>query len=147
MTQYFSDLQDLWQELDLFFEDDSTCAECSIKQVFDFLAGLNRNLDEVRGRVVAREPFPSTEDAFAEVRREEVRRKVMLTDDIPAPPSAPEVSALVSKNFPSNGQHHSDQRTSKQPWCDHYNRPAHTRKRNDGCAYQTQSDQRQIWKL
>ena len=24
VTQYFSDLQDLWQELDLFFEDDST---------------------------------------------------------------------------------------------------------------------------
>ena len=57
VTQYFSDLQDLWQEFHLFFEDDSTCAKCSVKQtrnlekerVFDFFAGLNRNLDEVRG--------------------------------------------------------------------------------------------------
>ncbi|KAH7575919.1 hypothetical protein JRO89_XS02G0252600 [Xanthoceras sorbifolium] len=61
VTQYFSDLQDLWNELDLLFEEDSSCPECSIKQrrklegerVYDFLAGLNRNLDEVRGRVVA----------------------------------------------------------------------------------------------
>ncbi|XP_073133787.1 uncharacterized protein [Henckelia pumila] len=76
VTQYFSDLQDLWQELDLFLDENPMCATCSIKashniekeRVFDFLAGLNRNLDEVRGRVVARDPFPSTEEAFADVR-------------------------------------------------------------------------------
>ena len=105
---------------------------------------------------MAREPFPSTEDAFAEVRREEVRRKVILTDDIPVPPPALEGSALVTNKSYSHGQHRSDQRPSKRPWCDHYNRPGHTRekcweihgkpanwqprKKTDGCAYQTQSD-------
>ena len=39
--------------------------------VSDFLAGLNPDLDEVRGWVVSRTPFPGTEEAFAEVRREE----------------------------------------------------------------------------
>ncbi|XP_073129675.1 uncharacterized protein [Henckelia pumila] len=100
VTQYFSELQDIWQELDLFLENSSVCAECSIKKktnldkerVFDFLAGLNLNLDDVRGRVVARDPFPSTEDAFAEVRREEMRRKVMLSDDSPSQQSAGDVS-------------------------------------------------------
>lgn len=43
--------------------------------------GLNCNLDDVRGRLVARDPFPSPEDAFAVVRREEMRRKVMLVEN------------------------------------------------------------------
>lgn len=74
VTRYFSDIQDLWQELDLFLETSIICVECTAKvqanvekeRVFDFLAGLNSNLDDVRGRVVARDPFPSPEDAFAE---------------------------------------------------------------------------------
>ncbi|KZV19361.1 hypothetical protein F511_25096 [Dorcoceras hygrometricum] len=72
VTHYFSELQELWQELDLFLEDSHICAECSNhvrrtlekERVFDFLAGLNRELDDVRGRIVARDPFPSTDDAF-----------------------------------------------------------------------------------
>lgn len=73
VTQYFSVLQELWQELDLFLDEEVTCTTCNDKQrknlekerVFDFLAGLNRELNDVRGRLVARDPFPSTEGAFA----------------------------------------------------------------------------------
>ncbi|KAL4562118.1 hypothetical protein LXL04_034312 [Taraxacum kok-saghyz] len=132
VTQYFSTLQDLWQELDLFLDEKLTCAECNVKvqkqiereRVFDFLAGLNRNLDEVRGRVVARDPFPSTEDAFAEVRREEVRRKVMLTDEPPLPLTStiPDVSALATNRS-------SDRLRGNRPWCDHCKRPGHTREK------------------
>lgn len=50
VTQYFTKLQDLWQEFDLFLDDQSTCATCSTKsrnnlekeRVFDFLAALTR---------------------------------------------------------------------------------------------------------
>lgn len=57
-----------------------TCAECRVKlmlnlekeRVFDFLVGQNSHLDYVRGRLVARDPFPSPDDAFTEVRREEL---------------------------------------------------------------------------
>lgn len=45
------------------------------ERVFDFLAGLNSNLDDVCGRVVVRDPFPYPNDAFAEIRREEMHRK------------------------------------------------------------------------
>lgn len=31
VTDYFSDLQDIWQELDLFLEDLSPCATCGVK--------------------------------------------------------------------------------------------------------------------
>lgn len=74
-------------------------------------AGLNRNLDDVRGRVVARDPFPSPEDAFADVRREEMRRKVMFYDDIYPNQSAPDISALVSHKTSPPAP-----RMSKRPW-------------------------------
>ncbi|XP_073152035.1 uncharacterized protein [Henckelia pumila] len=162
VTQYFTDLQDLWQELDLFLDNTPTCADCSVKVrqnlekecVFDFLAGLNRELDDVRGRVVAREPFPSLEDAFADVRREEMRRKVMLPTSLPAASSAPEVFALISNKFNSPGQ-----RQGKRPWCEHCKRPGHTkdkcweiygklvdwqpRKQPQGRGFQTQIAQEQ----
>lgn len=37
------------------------------KRVFDFLYGLNKDLDEVRGRVLGFMPFPKVKEAFAEV--------------------------------------------------------------------------------
>ncbi|XP_073137592.1 uncharacterized protein [Henckelia pumila] len=68
VTQYFSDLQDLWKELDLFLEDTKTCTKCSPKirlnlekeRVFEFLVGLNHDLDDVQGRLVARDSFSIT---------------------------------------------------------------------------------------
>jgi hypothetical protein len=56
-------------------------------RVYVFLAGLNHNLDEVRGRILCRKPLLSIREVFSEVRREEARRKVMLTD--PEPKSNP----------------------------------------------------------
>ncbi|XP_073148813.1 uncharacterized protein [Henckelia pumila] len=91
VTLYFSDIQDLWQELDLFLETSTICAECTAK--------VQANVDAVRGRVVARDPFPSPEDAFAEVRREEMRRKVMLPDNHNSSPAVSEVSALLSNKY------------------------------------------------
>lgn len=43
------------------------------ERVFDFLTGLNNDLNEVRDRLVGRTPFPDTE-----VRCEEACRRVML---------------------------------------------------------------------
>lgn len=119
VTQYFSDLQELWKELNLFLDEEVTCTACSDKQrknlekerVFDFLAGLNRELDDVRSRVVARDPFSSTEDAFAEVRRKEVRPKVMLIDDTLVLPTAPEGSAIISHKSMPSGRYYNDKKS------------------------------------
>ncbi|KAK3018953.1 hypothetical protein RJ639_003595 [Escallonia herrerae] len=48
------------------------------ERLYEFLTGLNRELDEVRGRILGRRPLPSIDEAFAEVRREASRRRVML---------------------------------------------------------------------
>lgn len=49
------------------------------ERVLDFLVGLNRELDDVWGRIVARDPFPSPDDT-SEVRHEEMRCKGDFTD-------------------------------------------------------------------
>ena len=40
-------------------------------RIFKFLAGLNVEYDEVRGRIIGRQPLPSIGEVFSEVRREE----------------------------------------------------------------------------
>lgn len=130
VTPYFSDLQDLWQELDLFLDGGPLCTDCSVKhrqavekeRVFYFLAGLNRNLDEIRGRVVARDPFPSPEESFAEVRREEMHRKVMLTDDYSI--TASDASALAENKLPTHRE-----RSNRRPWCDLCQHSSHTKEK------------------
>ncbi|GAV63787.1 UBN2_3 domain-containing protein [Cephalotus follicularis] len=59
ITEYYNELQMLWQELDLHYETDWEGLEGNQKfkkhlekeRLYKFLAGLNRELDEVRERI------------------------------------------------------------------------------------------------
>ena len=46
--------------------------------LYDFLAGLDPSLDQVRSQVLAQDPLPSVRNAFAFVRREELRQATMM---------------------------------------------------------------------
>lgn len=46
------------------------------ERLFDFLYGLSKELDEVSGRISGKNHLPSIRKVFAEVRREESRKKV-----------------------------------------------------------------------
>ena len=48
--------------------------------MLEFLIGLNKDLDEVRRRILRKEPLTSTQEVFAKIKREENRRKVMMED-------------------------------------------------------------------
>ena len=48
------------------------------ERVFQFLVGLNLEFDQASGQVLGREPFPSMDEAFAQVRREECRKELMV---------------------------------------------------------------------
>ena len=63
-------------------------------RIFKFLAGLNVEFDEVRERIIGRQPLLSIGEVFSEVRREESRRNVMLGKK--GPGFAIEGSALVT---------------------------------------------------
>jgi len=92
------------------------------ERVFDFLHGLNPNLDEVKGRLWGSKPFPSIKEAFAEIKREESRKKVMLSATSDGPIQGG--SALVVTKS-KRGANRGDPSKEKQ-WCDHCQRPYHT---------------------
>ena len=90
------------------------------ERVFEFLTGLNRELDDVRSRVFNRQSLPSIREVFSEVRHEESRRKVMLREYLN---SGPEASALVTR-----GPHtRSSPRQSKRTYCEHCKKTDHTK--------------------
>lgn len=129
VTDYYMEMIALWQELDLSSEEEWECAADSVRfkkrleneRVFEFLAGLNRDLDDVRGRILGRRPLSSTREVFAEVRREEARRRVMLKE---AESGGSEISALVCRGTPN----WSNSRPPKgRVWCDHCRKLGHTK--------------------
>ena len=124
VTQYYNILPNAWQELDLFSNMEWKCAEdnahyCKIlekERAFDFLAGLNKELDEVRGQILGKEPLPSVREIFSEVRREKSRPKVTLGEQ---QSSQSETSALVIHGEAAFQP--IDQQLGKKgdcPWCE-----------------------------
>ncbi|KAK3026542.1 hypothetical protein RJ639_041839 [Escallonia herrerae] len=107
------------------------------ERIFKFLLGLDKSLDEVRGRILGAKPLPTIREAFSEVRREESRKKLMMgtrpSSSIlegsalvsrRSSPSIPEGSGFVSRGPTSTN----DARQRKgRPWCDHCRRPGHTK--------------------
>ncbi|KAL9414531.1 hypothetical protein AB3S75_042907 [Citrus x aurantiifolia] len=89
-----------------------------------FFVGLNVEFDEVRGRIIGRQPIPSIGGVFSEVRREESRRNVMLGKK---GTGVAEGSALVSMTGSKAPilQRKSDEK--QQVWCDFCHKPRHTR--------------------
>ena len=131
VTQYYTDLKMLWQEMDLYCEYEWNCSKDSAfyqktvekERVFDFLVGLNADLDEVRGRILGRDPLPSTREVFSEVCREESRRQVMLRPGASdASPTQPEMSAMVTSKPDSSNRF---SKKFDRPICEHCNRVGH----------------------
>lgn len=81
VAQYYGILTKLWKELVLFCDADWSCPQTNVKavkmiekeRVFEFLVGLDKELDEVRGKDSDKEILPSIREVFAEGRREQSR--------------------------------------------------------------------------
>ncbi|RVW16206.1 hypothetical protein CK203_074288 [Vitis vinifera] len=95
----------IWQELDIF-EPTNWCGECAGKyaklvekqRTYDFLISLNKDLDEVRGRMLGTHPLPQIEEIFTEVHREESKRKYILGDSKTPLQTKPQPSLPKTKN-------------------------------------------------
>ncbi|RVW85170.1 Retrovirus-related Pol polyprotein from transposon TNT 1-94 [Vitis vinifera] len=129
VTQYYNTLTRYWQQLDLFETHSWKCSDDAAtyrqiveqKRLFKFFLGLNRELDDVRGRIMGIKPLPSLREAFSEVRREESRKKVMMgSKEQPAPTL--DGSALAARSFNSSGE---DRQKRDRPWCDYCKKPGH----------------------
>lgn len=91
------------------------------ESVFDFLHGLNKDLDEVRGHLFGTKPFPSIKEAFPKIRREESRKRVMLNSPSNQPSNLGSQSSVLAVH------HSTSQSKDHKLWCDHYNKPHHMR--------------------
>ena len=131
---YFNILVELWHEMDLFHTINWECTGNSKRyykmiekdRIFDFLHGLNIDLDELRGKILGTKPLSSLREVFVNVRREESRRKVMLyqlSDLSINQQNSTFANVKPRENF-SKGEGREKQ------WCDHCKRPYH---RKDTC--------------
>ncbi|KAI5398302.1 hypothetical protein KIW84_063908 [Lathyrus oleraceus] len=116
VTAYYNELLTLWQELDLCYDDNWRCTEDNVlflkrqenDRVFMFFAGLNKDLDEVRGRVLGKVPLPTLREIFAKIRREEARQGIMMGKT--QRNSESEGSTLAIRNLDEG------RRSDKVPW-------------------------------
>ena len=113
------------------------------ERVFEFLTRLNRELDDVRSRVLSRQPLPSIREVFSEVRREENKRKVMLDLSFgpegsallthgPHGPHGPLTVARRGPHAGSSGPHPArssgpSPRQSKRTYCEYCKKLGHTK--------------------
>ncbi|KAJ0007959.1 hypothetical protein Pint_30762 [Pistacia integerrima] len=93
IEKYYNDLQGLWREIDFRRPNPMKCAGDIQKynsilqedRVYVFLDGLDDRLDKVRSDVLQLQPFPTVEQAYAHVRREDIRQAVMTSSSDIAP--------------------------------------------------------------
>ncbi|KAL4378943.1 hypothetical protein GQ457_02G009710 [Hibiscus cannabinus] len=124
VTIYYNTMTRFWQQIDLYESSDWTnAADAALykkkvdqKRIFQFLNGLHKGLDDVKGRILSTKPLPSVREVFSEVRREESRRCIMLPDPINT-----DGSALLTHTSSANTQR------GNKPWCDHCKRVGHVR--------------------
>jgi hypothetical protein len=85
LEEYYNTLQKLWCEIDLRKPNKNVCAvdienrnqEVQEERLYIFLGGLDQYLDSIRAEVLRSQPLPSIEEAFAQVRWEDVRQAIM----------------------------------------------------------------------
>ncbi|GAV92026.1 LOW QUALITY PROTEIN: hypothetical protein CFOL_v3_35410, partial [Cephalotus follicularis] len=103
VTEYDNTLQNLWQELYHYRVFEMKCPKDAAtlkifieERVYDFLAGLNPEFDQVTIQILRKEEIPSLEETISLIQAKESRRGIMLE------PQALEGSALVTHNAHPN---------------------------------------------
>ena len=86
--------------------------------------GVNKDLDEVYGRILGTKSLPTIQEAFLKVRLEKSHQKVMMGSSNSS--SIGKGSALTVRG---SQQHlNNDNRPRKgQPWCNHCRKPGYTK--------------------
>ncbi|KAK5846636.1 hypothetical protein PVK06_002931 [Gossypium arboreum] len=143
VTHYYNNPKILWQKLDMYYKADwgeglehtKFMTHLNNERLYEFLAGLNRELDEVHGRILGRSPLPTIGEAFTEIKREEKRRLVMMGDSkepkhvITIGNQSTETAALISKGPQPQKPRAENDFESTRPWCNHCNRVGHIKEK------------------
>ena len=129
LSEYYNELNSIFLELDYHRPSDMECTNNIQKlrkhtvedRIYILLTGLDHNLDQVSGRILATFPLLSLEEAYSQVRHEEQRQFTMGIED------QSEVSALTVQK--SSSQPIPSIRPSNQfsRFCTHCNNTRHTK--------------------
>jgi len=101
LTEYYGELTEIFSELDhrdkvvMESPKDVESYRKSIQRlrVHIFLAGLDNDLEQIRGEILRKDPIPNLEEVYALVRREDLRRQTMMTET--------DTAAMVARNHSS----------------------------------------------
>ncbi|XP_074573366.1 uncharacterized protein LOC141829748 [Curcuma longa] len=88
LEKYYNDLQGLWREIDFRRPNSMECARDIQKynfivqeeRVYIFLDGLDERFDNIRSDVLELKLFPTIEQAYAFVRREDTHKSVLTSE-------------------------------------------------------------------
>ncbi|KAK3000202.1 hypothetical protein RJ639_023485 [Escallonia herrerae] len=112
VTVYYNEIVSLWQELDQCYNDEWDCLSDSVKvmnkeecdRVYPFLAGLNRDFDEVRSRILEKNLCPPFVKPFLKLGgRKQTEGYVNQPE--------PKTCSRCGNEY--------DNDKKKRPWCDH----------------------------
>ena len=86
MTKYANFQQNQWKKLVYYREINLKCSEWAVivknliekDRVYDFLAGLNSEIDQIRVQILDKEEVPSFNEEISLIRVEESQTGVML---------------------------------------------------------------------
>lgn len=99
-------------------------------RVFEFLVRLNADLDEVRGRILGKEPLTSTREVFLEVRRGESRKMGMMgKNPVGVSSKNPALNTMTIETAAAITNKKMQQKVEDNDniWCDFCNKPQHTK--------------------
>ncbi|KAK4437689.1 hypothetical protein Salat_0102900 [Sesamum alatum] len=140
VTEYYNLMKSFWLELDHYQSIKMKCSDDAVMlknfvekdRIFEFIAGLNAEFDQIRIQLLGRETLPSLSETFSIIRAEESRRTVMLNSH------TLEGSAMISTKFRGEAnQGHNVKSENKETeyskplnrdkmWCSHCKKPRHT---------------------
>ncbi|XP_057526492.1 uncharacterized protein LOC130805723 [Amaranthus tricolor] len=133
---YFEKLSMLWKEIDGRMPNFMTCPQditafnnfIQRQRLYQFLTGINEDLDKERRDLLHMDPLPTVEVAYATIRREISRRKIMTGVSSPGidPSEFGSGLAVKNKNFPRNRETDDWQKLR----CSHCGGSRHTK---EGC--------------
>jgi hypothetical protein len=86
VIEYYNTMKSFWLELDYYQDFKMQCNDDAVilknyverERIFEFLAGLNIEFDQMRVQILGKESLPSLNEVFSVIRAEEGRRTVML---------------------------------------------------------------------
>ncbi|XP_057529817.1 uncharacterized protein LOC130808356 [Amaranthus tricolor] len=133
---YYGKLNILWKEIDRRMPNPMTCPQditefnkyIQRQRLYQFLTGINDNLDKERREILNSEPLPMVETAYASIRREITRRKIMNSVSSPGTRPSEIGLGLATRNKTFQRSREEDDRRKLR--CTHCGGSRHTK---EGC--------------